>query len=219
MAYAVAGLVTASGSVAEGAIHYSGPIDVRFPGHPDRRATFPLDQPGDALVFEHLGIVFAEPDFAGFKAVGLRSASMRGHGTESYAILSKLNRGSFVSQGTFSRGYRNNSNFGTLAFNCYGEFDQRGIGYIGFAFNSGTGKQYGWARVFSGGCRSKNAFELLDYACADPGEPIRAGQKSSTEMVPEESNDIIPQEGSLGALALGAMGLLGWRKRRSQSPR
>jgi hypothetical protein len=63
------------------------------------------------------------------------------------------------------------------------------------------------------------AFRLVDYAYADPGEPIRAGQKSSTEMVPEESNDIIPQEGSLGALALGATGLLAWRKRRSQAAR
>jgi len=40
-----------------------------------------------------------------------------------------------------------------------------------------------------------------------------------TRKVPEESNDIIPQEGSLGALALGATGLLAWRKRRSQAAR
>jgi MYXO-CTERM domain-containing protein len=61
-------------------------------------------------------------------------------------------------------------------------------------------------------------FWLVDYAYADAGEPIRAGQRSSDEVVPEQSNDIAPQEGSLGALALGAAGLLAWRKRRSQRP-
>jgi hypothetical protein len=54
-------------------------------------------------------------------------------------------------------------------------------------------------------------FWLVDYAYADPGEPIRAGQTSS--------NDIVPEEGSLGALALGAAGLLAWRKSRSRAAR
>jgi LPXTG-motif cell wall-anchored protein len=36
------------------------------------------------------------------------------------------------------------------------------------------------------------------------------------EMVPEGNDDMVPQEGSLGALALGAAGLLAWRKRRSR---
>ena len=51
-------------------------------------------------------------------------------------------------------------------------------------------------------------FMLVDYAYADPGEPIRAGQTSSNETVPDES--------SLGWLAVGAAGLLAWRKRRSR---
>ncbi len=50
-------------------------------------------------------------------------------------------------------------------------------------------------------------FELLDYAYADPGESITAGQRSSDEKAPDQ--------GSLGWLALGALGLLAWRRRRS----
>jgi hypothetical protein len=38
-------------------------------------------------------------------------------------------------------------------------------------------------------------------------------------MVPEESNEVVPEEGSLGGLALGAAGLLAWRKRRSHASR
>jgi len=55
----------------------------------------------------------------------------------------------------------------------------------------------------------ENAFTVLDYAYADPGEPIRAGQRRSTEQ--------IPSEGSLGGLALGAIGLVAWRKSRPQA--
>jgi len=56
-----------------------------------------------------------------------------------------------------------------------------------------------------------NAFKLIDYAYADPGEPIRAGQKSSDERAPDQ--------GSLGSLAVGAVGLLAWRKSRSRNAR
>ena len=81
-------------------------------------------------------------------------------------------------------------------------------GYVGFRFNNGAGIQYGWARVvFSGS--DEHAFRVLAYAYADPGEPITAGQRPSDEQAPDE--------GSLGWLALGAAGLLAWRKSRSRS--
>jgi hypothetical protein len=92
-----------------------------------------------------------------------------------------------------------------------------GHGFIGFKFNSGNGAQYGWVRITMIGPYC--AFRLVDYAYADLGEPIRAGQMSSDEMVPNENDDVMPQEGSLGALALGAVGLLAWRTRRSQAAR
>ncbi len=72
------------------------------------------------------------------------------------------------------------------------------VGFIGFKFNNGSGDQYGWVRIKMGQCYD-NDFWLIDYAYADPGEPIRAGQTSSNEMVPEESNEMVPDEGSLAA--------------------
>jgi hypothetical protein len=69
------------------------------------------------------------------------------------------------------------------------------------------------------GGHPENAFRVIDYAYGDVGDRIKAGQRSSNEMVPEGSNDIVPQEGSLGALALGAVGLVAWRKRRSRTAR
>jgi MYXO-CTERM domain-containing protein len=57
----------------------------------------------------------------------------------------------------------------------------------------------------------QNAFTVLDYAYADPGEPISAGQRSSDERVPDPA--------SLGWLAIGAVGLLAWRNSRSRPGR
>jgi MYXO-CTERM domain-containing protein len=64
------------------------------------------------------------------------------------------------------------------------------------------------------GCASKslgpeNAFKVLDHAYAEAGESTRAGQRSIDEQT--------LSEGSLGWFALGALGLLRWRKRRSQA--
>ena len=63
-----------------------------------------------------------------------------------------------------------------------------------------------------------NAFKVIDYAYADPGEAIRAGEgipRAGEDM----SNEQGPDEGSLGGLALGAVGLLAWRKSRSRNAR
>ncbi len=87
------------------------------------------------------------------------------------------------------------------------EWQQPGTGFVGFRLNDGSGIQYGWARIDVDGAPG-NTFTLIDYAFADPGERIRAGQ--TTESVPESG-------GSLGLLALGCAGLLAWRARRQQA--
>ena len=86
-----------------------------------------------------------------------------------------------------------------------------GYGFIGFRFNNGAGVQYGWARIKMLGVPHYD-FALLDYAYADPGERLRAGQTSEDTLSDEQS----PDQGSLGGLALGAAGLLAWRKSRSR---
>jgi hypothetical protein len=205
MAYAVAGLATASGGAisAEGAIHYTDPPNVLLRGFD--RATFSLDDLGDKLIFvhrDHAAYRFG----AYFKIVGRRSASVRQESHAStFSWVSNLKRGSLVSQG-----YLDASGFGTLAIYGGGYFGEPGIGFIGFAFNNGAGKQYGWARVQMGGWvvggdGHKNNFKVLDYAYADPGEPIKAGQTS---------DEPVTGMGSLGLLAAGAAGLLTWRKSR-----
>ncbi len=222
LAYATAGAATAlvGGNSAEAAIHYSGRLDVCFPPHKDKLKLFPLDQAGDYFWFEHVNV----RNIAAFSCYGIVSAGFRGSrsGDSCENFVAKLYAGQNISSGFFwhviscSFGFP----YGILSANqnYRSQWTDPGIGYVGFKFNSGAGVQYGWVRVRMSN-RPENAFRVLDYAYADPGEPIAAGQKSSNEMVPEESNDIVPQEGSLGWLAVGAGGLLAWRKRRSQAAR
>jgi len=209
LAYASASAATAlAGShSAEAAIHYSGPLRVHFPPDENKTKTFPLD-PGDYLFFERDTFVFQQ---ALFTCGGNLSDAFRGHASR-YGYnhyVSKLAFGENISAGNFENGHGKNPGPGILASSnrsLYSQWGDAGTGYVGFRFNSGAGIQYGWARVRMVG-DPENAFTVLDYAYADPGEPIRAGQRRSTEQ--------IPSEGSLGGLALGAVGLLAWRKSRS----
>jgi hypothetical protein len=91
------------------------------------------------------------------------------------------------------------------------------MGFIGFRFNNGSGIQYGWARIkLAGFMEQRLPYRLLDYAYADPDEPIRAGQTSSDQQALDQGSDDeqVPDEGSLGGLALGAIGVLAWRESR-----
>ena len=99
-----------------------------------------------------------------------------------------------------------------MALGPGGPWRDPGVGFVGFRFNNGAGIQYGWARVRMGGSgENNNGFKLLEYAYGDPGEPITAGQRPNNEQAADE--------GSLGWLALGAVGLLAWRKSRSRTAR
>ena len=200
MAYALAGVATAAGGTmsAEGAIHYSGRVDVKLAGTQKKVvATFQLDRPGDSIVFQHLDQF--ETNYASFKVLGIHSRKFAGSEGIDLHSASRLPRGEYVSQRHLTA--PDVSEFISLA---PGQFQEQGIGYIGFQFNGGSGAQLGWARVRMGGKDRGYGFVVLDYAYADPGEPIRTGQTSSDSSVPDQS--------ALGLLAFGAAGLAAWRK-------
>jgi hypothetical protein len=215
-AYATAGAASAftCGHSAEAAIHYSGIIR-SYSGHRGTKGlSVQLDQPGDSFRLRRYVTFFSSAPYAYFGVRGLAGAGFAGFycpNTPRVASVSKLSSGQFISTRPFPA--RESGLLNALAL-CSGQFHRGEIGFIGFKFNSGRGDQYGWVRIQMG--RPFAVFSLVDYAYADPGESIRAGQMSSGEMVPEESNEVVPEEGSLGALALGAAGLVAWRKTRSR---
>jgi PEP-CTERM motif len=207
-AYATAGAATAISGIntAEAVIHYSGPINQSFNAPPGSStgATFAL-APGASFVPVHLATSSGAEGIALIGFRGAVSAAFNGV-TGGYAYVSRLGAGEnptahpFInSAGGFVPGY------GTLAFRGGYGGDQwlaAGEGYVGFRFDTGSGVQYGWVHLNMNGS-PLNSFSLVDFAWADPGENIVTGQ--------------IPEPGSIALLALGAVGLVVWRKQRAKA--
>jgi hypothetical protein len=228
MAYAVAGLATASGGAisAEAEIHYSGLVDYKFDSESRgwESYVFPLSHGAVLAGFRYVrGLSDNSADLViGGAAVsnGFRIYSW----SFARSVAATVPRGSVVSQGSF-----NGSGLGRLQdYACeFPTFLEPGIYCAGFRFNSGAGMQYGWVRIKWGGCTvnksSVNKFILRDYAWGDPGDKIKVGQKGPRE----DDTQVAPQavkkpaaaphansQGSLGLLALGAVGLQAWRESR-----
>ena len=225
LAYATAGVASAFtyANSAQAAIHYSGDLHEQFGPHKEKLKAFPLDQAGDDFQFERNS--GSNSSQAAFFCHGIVSNAFRGFGPNYLTInrfyVSRLPKGENISSGHFTHvGLAGYPSYGILdsRFGIYQSWTAPGIGFVGFRFNSGAGDQYGWARVRMAGAGWANAFKLIDYAYADPGEPIRAGQRSSDEQAPDQgsTDEQGPDEGSLGWLALGAAGLLAWRRRRAR---
>jgi hypothetical protein len=214
LAYASAGAATAltGASSVEAEIHYSGRVNVAFPPDQNKSVALQLEEPGNSIFFAHT-INGGSVDF--FGAAGLQSGAFAGSypGFE-YAYVWRLkNRDRYVSRAHFTNGGFGFGTSGTMVRGDRSSQNWRWLGagtdFVGFRFNNGAGLQYGWARVRMDGAASRFSFTVLDYAWADPGEPIKAGQTSSSAVVS-------PDEGLLGMLAIGAAGLALWRQRRKR---
>ena len=195
---------------AEATIHYSGLINQRIGGQD--HATFQLDPAGGSFVVSHFNFVYGSSSVpnggvAGLSVYAVESASVNGVSGvchDNNPCVSKLAQHDPISAQPFvPRG-------GTLAWEydgshreLYGQFLDRGYGLVGFKFNNGAGVQYGWVRVRMQGGHN-HMFSIVDYAYGDPGEPVLAGQRGPNMSAPALE--------SLGGLALGAAGLLAWRR-------
>jgi len=211
LAYTTAGMASAfaAANSAEATIHYSGPIKQIFKGC-FRTASFQLDRPGDFFHLRQVAFLVCTSSGSGsafFNVAGIAGASIAGFYNDCFGVsASNLKRGQLISSRPFVPAQSNRS--AELArygdFFCPGQF-LGGIGFIGFKFNNGSGDQYGWVRIQM---QRHARFKLIDYAYGDVGDTIGAGQKSGHDK---------PELESLGGLALGALGLLAWRKSRAQA--
>lgn len=210
-AYATAGAATALAGVnsAEADIHYSGTLDVSFNATPGSGGTavqtFALDNSA-VLRFLH----YRSSNSAGLALFRIQGAAVsnqfRGVANGSFRYPSNLGPGVNVSAGAFVA--HNAAFFATLAYKngfTNSQWLSPGTGFIGFRFNSGAGIEYGWARVTMDEGAPGNSFTLVDYAWADTGTTILTGETA------------VPEPGSLGLLAVGAAGLLLWRRKRANA--
>ncbi len=192
-AYATAGAASAfvGANSAEATIHYSGKINQVFDGCRGDTATFPLDQPGNFLRLRD-SVEFCATNYGGgayFGIVGRAGASFAGRYNSAcnlfndLASVSRLDRGDLISNRPFVPGQSGNIALEThdrCGGGYVGQFDGKGVGFIGFKFNNGSGDQYGWVRIqMQKGNNPDQNFRLIDYAYGDVGDRIKAGQKSS----------------------------------------
>ena len=213
--YAVASAATslAGLATADAEIHYSGPVNFRFKGTLNHN--FPLEN-GASLDFFHNDLGFAHLEIRDADSTSFAGDHRSSNSTFPF-YLYRLGSQVNVSQQRLGQSCRRYSyTYGSYTHTyCFfggliqgGHFTEPGRGFIGFAFNTGAGRQYGWVRVKTSGA-DKNNFIVLDYAWGDPGEPIETGQKQSPV-----NKQAVTKPGSLGLLATGATGLKAWRQKR-----
>lgn len=209
LAYATAGLATATATAprTEAEIHYFSPVHIHIQGPNAGTWRVPLTG-GASLTFYRFNASAPRAFYSDIIQVSRNAAVhairyFRESGDFFYA--SNLRPGNNVSGGLFYSGFLE------LIGPDLGKFTRPGVGFAGFKFDVGNGVQYGWVRLrTSKHSGFKAIMTVLDYAFADPGEPILAGQRQENDYGTRS-----PAEESLGALALGAAGLCAWRRRRA----
>ena len=214
MAAAAASTFAAAGS-AEAEIHYSGLVNRTVRDRQD--FTFPLAE-GASFVVRHSYHIYGSSSlvYGGSASFFLHAPSGGVNGAyvtcavnSGVASVSNLKRRDVISVRPFVHQgglLATSYGYGCTPFEDRGQFMEKGHAFVGFKFNTGAGDQYGWAHLRMQG-QPFNEFKLVEYAYGDPGERVRAGQKSS----PSSSSAM----GALGALALGATGLVAWRRQRN----
>ena len=236
LAYATAGAASALGvpPSAEAEIHYSGLVNIELEGHGNENhySTFlPLTNGASLL--------FTEFYFTNASAYFLITGAQQGSALALYTsintrVLQKLQKGDPIRSYDCSNPsvprtscWSRARHFGSVQgfpgiggimgyhivghFYCYSSRSCNAGGIIGFKFNTGNGPQFGWARILGPDVFHHWRYEIKEYAWADPGERIVAGQRSSTEL------GSVSENGSLGLLAAGARGLELWRRVRSET--
>jgi hypothetical protein len=226
---------------AEAEIHYSGIVDYPFRGtNTVSSAYFPLNQSA-SLFLQHFNVgaegaarieILGPDGRAGGSIGGLVGSFVLYGGFYVSNLPPRVNLSQFRF-GAYCRFTSTGSELhcfgGTIGYSQRprGKFRHPGAGFIGFTFDSGSGPQYGWARIKTSG-EPDYRFILHDYAWADPGESIQTGQKrsgaSASESIKIDQKGSSPQMaevpecGSLGLLALGTVGLQTWRQTRRTAP-
>jgi hypothetical protein len=210
-AYAAAGAATAIGTteVAEAGIYWEKNVNRKVDGFGKSNNTdqyfIDADRNGrNDVMFSHMhfATTFTAPVFGGAFAQGTQYGMIAGFKD----ITSDGSTGTFAYNISKSSQVADRSfEFGGIMAMTSGSFGQRASqfldrdGYVGFTFESDDGWHFGWVRITMDDS-PYNSFTVNEWAYNTvAGGGILAG---------------VPEPGSLGLLATGAVGILLWRRAR-----
>lgn len=195
LAYSLAaGAAAATGAgESEAAISYSGPVN--YPIAQFTSTLFDLDNDtfNDILLSNY---VFGGGNYQGASVQYAPGQIVVSNASFPFYV-SALNAGDYIGPSALGVTFS-----GALAYasNANSEFDNASDKFIGLSFPSGGNTLFAWIRVDID--NAAGTFVVKDYAYDTTGSPITAGA--------------IPEPGTLGLLAAGAVGLGAMRRRRNK---
>ncbi len=156
-----------------------------------------------------------------FGAVGLAASVKAGLLTNGSNSVRKLSSGAKISSHGLLAGGLHTVKVATVFGLQFGSFSSGVPGFAGIEFNTGanpasasinnpTKIHYGWVELEFGGSPFPTSIEAISWAYNSVvGAPIMAGQTSADTTTPE------PGTAALSLLALGAAGVLAWRRKKA----
>lgn len=168
-------------------------------GYFDVFGAFSFGAPGASFVFQQ---AFNETGTSVgiLTVVGAGNIAFAGGAAGPYFYPSNLAYGAALSSQSFNVNAGDRGDMAWGAGYSNSQFLNAGISYLGFSFDLGGGTQYGWAELDMEGAPGNRAL-FTRYAYGMVGESVTVGQ--------------VPAPGSIAALALGAAGIGGFRRRRA----
>jgi hypothetical protein len=164
--------------------------------------------------FELAGVIF--PSSFGNVAFGGGSGNAGVMVNSTLGVRNLASGAKISSQGHFKGGLHTVKYAG--AFGQYGSFAAGVPGFAGIEFNTANSSSpakihFGWVKLEFGGIPFPNSIEVISWAYNTvAGQAIAAGQTSAAEPPPTTPE---PGTAALSLLAMGAAGVLAWRRKKS----